>query len=112
MAVHRIMLTLCCVWVLGWACVGVTLAQTSSLPNGDVHLTPGAVATMLGIVAIVGPGFYAAGRLNQRVTEVERQIQTLVMKGVEVGERIATAVEKLADIAPPSGGSDPRNRRH
>jgi nitrate reductase gamma subunit len=91
---RRLSHVLVALWFVLALAVGVAWAQASVVRDGEVHLTIEAVGVIVGIVAFVGPGFYLVGRFNQRLTTVERQLETLVSKGVEVGERIARAVER------------------
>jgi len=99
--------------VLGWipvvAALAVSLVWGADSPldpseGPGVHLSVGVIAVVVGIVAFVGPGFYLLGRYDHRLTSneaallhVEHQMETMVERSLATGDRIAVAVEALAE---------------
>jgi nitrogen fixation-related uncharacterized protein len=105
-------------WVaLAWPLVasitisGLAFAQTQGGAEGPgVHLTPGVLGVFIGIVAVVGPMFWWAGKYDNRVTALERELSRIIEHRDEVEtrnsaamDRIAVAAERMADDGPPRG---------
>jgi hypothetical protein len=92
-------------WIPAATVLGFTLAMAAEAANPEapgIHLTMGVLSVIVGIVALVGPGFYLLGRYDHRLSSnesallhVERQMETMVERSINTGERIANAVEAL-----------------
>lgn len=64
---------------------------------GEVHVTAETIAILVGIFAVVAPGAYMAGRFNQRLTSVEKQIEILLERTLAAIERLAGSLDALVN---------------
>jgi hypothetical protein len=93
-------LTLIAVW--SWAplvavvSTSVILAQTPIPEAPGIHVSLGVLGFVIGIVAIIAPAFYFAGRFNHRMTVVERDLERIVIVNTEAANRVASAIEELS----------------
>lgn len=92
-------------WVWPPLAVGITstyaFAQSRERALG-VTFSLESIGVTVAIIAFIGPAFYFAGRFNQRMTMVEKdleeltaQISGLVRVNTEAANRIACAVERM-----------------
>jgi hypothetical protein len=72
-----------------------TIDQTPEAPG--VHLSVGTLVVLVGIIVVIGPAFYWAGRFHGRLTSVEQHISRIVDSEIETGKRVATSLERVAD---------------
>ena len=114
------------VWVPAvglFACSIVWADEVGAVPEGPgIHLSVGVLSVLAGLIAFVGPGFYLLGRYDHRLSttegallHVERQMETMVERSIVTGDRMAVAIEKLAEgkitIECPGGPPPPKGIR-
>lgn len=89
--------------------IGSSLASAQGVGSElhEVSFSLESVGLIIGIIVVVAPAFYFAGRYSQRLTVVEKELETiasemsgLVLKNSQAIERMARAVESLNNHYP------------